>query len=234
MLIEDTSYAPLPPINKYNDGKILELWLELRKRVGVVQAKQKPGMKFATRSNDDVINKVRAAANELGILIYPHHVDGNGFPVEDGTLATVKVDVFAQAVEDGSILQFAGFGLGADSQDKAGGKAGTYAFKQALLQAVLAQGTNDTDDTDTPIKGGVKKVIPKSKDYGLVKTMFETASETSQYNSAKELYMKLPDAEKKLLYDIAKAAKERTSVTGTNTTSLSSVACSEPESTSSK
>jgi 3-dehydroquinate dehydratase len=144
-------------------GAILKLWLELRKRVGTVEAKTKQGVKFKVRAAEDLIDKVQQAANELGILIYPSAVTGKGHVVDSGTLAETTVCVVAQAIEDGSRLTFEGYGLGADNQDKAGGKAGTYAFKQALIQACLAGGTKDkknrapdTDDTDTPIPGGVR------------------------------------------------------------------------------
>lgn len=144
-------------------GAILRLWLELRRMVGTVEAKTKTGVKFKVRASEDLIDKVSVAANELGILIYPAEVEAKGHVVDSGTLAETTIMVIAQAVEDGSKLAFEGYGLGADNQDKAGGKAGTYAFKQALIQACLAGGTKDkknrppdTDDTDTPIEGGVR------------------------------------------------------------------------------
>lgn len=170
-------------------GAILGLWLELRKRTGVLAAKKKKAAdgekvpRFAIRSAEELIDKIREHANDLGILIYPGPpmgaqgsmmpmssagTTGRGHVVEDGTLAEVTLTVIAQAIEDGSRLAFGGFGLGADNQDKAGGKAGTYAFKQALIQSLLAGGAAtakklgvaDTDDTDTPIDGGVK---PKTR-----------------------------------------------------------------------
>jgi hypothetical protein len=158
---------------------ILDLWKKLRASVGVLQAKQKQGMKFKTRSSEDLIDAVRGKANTLGILIYPTETSGQAFVVEDGTLASVNLRIIAQAVEDGSRIQIAGFGLGADSQDKAGGKAGTYAFKAALIQALLTAGSEnakalgvvDTDDSDTPIEGGVK---PKTRAKAITSDVAET------------------------------------------------------------
>lgn len=161
-------------------GAILELWRQLRIQCGTLQAKKKDGVKFKVRAAEDLIDKIAGAANDLGILIYPSQVDGKGHVVEDGTLAELNMVVIAQAISDGSKLSFMGFGLGADNQDKAGGKAGTYAFKQALVQALLAGGgeakakakarggsdavaTADTDDSDTPIPGGVKRPTGKVK-----------------------------------------------------------------------
>lgn len=181
------------PNGEEKPGAILGLWLELRKKVGVVEAKKKEGVKFKVRSAEDLIDKIRATANKLGILIYPRTVTGKGHVVEDGTLAEQTVQVHAQAVEDGSILAFEGFGLGADNQDKAGGKAGTYAFKAALIQALLAGGSAnakalgvaDTDDSDSPIEGGVRaKTRTKAPSVEEVKASFDAAQDKAGYDAA--------------------------------------------------
>lgn len=194
-------------------GKILGLMLELRKRCGVIQAKQKPGMKFKTRASDDLINAIRPIANELGILIYPAVSIGTTHVVEDGTLAGVNLLIVVQAVEDASRISIGGFGLGADQQDKAGGKAGTYAFKQALLQALLAMGQDDTDDTDTPIRGGVKPrklpvaIRPPSRE--LVQHALESSTNASEYANARVLLSQCHPDDIVALRGVAKAAKER-------------------------
>lgn len=199
-------------------GRILALWLELRKFVGVVAAKKKDGVKFKVRSAEDLIDKVREKANELGILIYPYAVQGKGHVVEDGTLAEQTLSVKVQAVEDGSILAFEGFGLGADNQDKAGGKAGTYAFKQALIQALLAGGKDnakalgvaDTDDSDAPIDGGVrprtKKPAPSSD---AARKALEAAQSDVDYRAAVVLVMQLPPDKQVGLKDTIVATQKR-------------------------
>jgi hypothetical protein len=106
------------------------------------------------------VDKIRPIANELGLLIYPCRAEGKGHVVDNGTLAEVTLTIRVQDAETGDYIEVAGFGLGADNQDKAGGKAGTYAFKQALVQALLAGGAEDTDDSDTPIQGGVRPRQP--------------------------------------------------------------------------
>lgn len=162
----------------FKPGLVLALWKQARERVGVVKAKDKPGVKFRVRSAEELVDRLRDVANDLGLLIYPAPTlmtadgkyvaftsTGKLHQIERGTLAEVNQAFVVQAIEDGSKLAFFGFGLGADNQDKAGGKAGTYAMKQALIQALLAGGKDnaralgvaDTDDTDTPIKGGVRK-----------------------------------------------------------------------------
>lgn len=233
MLIEDEQRAPLPDARldspgqhgrtmdgmihdtttgTARPGRILELWNTLRKSVGTVEAKKKEGVKFKVRSAEDLIDKVRAKANELGILIYPRTVTGKGHVVEDGTLAELNMTVVAQAVEDGSILAFEGFGLGADNQDKAGGKAGTYAFKQALIQALLAGGSKDakalgvadTDDTDSPIEGGVRARSgkPKAATDEAVKAAFDGATDEASYRAAVGL-LKTLSPDRALAFDKA-------------------------------
>lgn len=195
-------------------GAVLRAVLELRKRVGIIDKKKKPGMRFETRSSEDLIDAMRGPCNELGLLIYPTECKGNGFPVEDGTLAAVGLDVVVQSVEDGSAIKWAGFGLGADSQDKAGGKAGTYAFKAACLQGLLAAGAEDTDDTDTPIHGGVrakpalttvKPMVTKES----VKWAFEQAMDPLDYAKAKDMLGKLSKDDVVDVFPTAKLAKER-------------------------
>lgn len=178
----------------HKPGAILKLWDAVRKQVGVVEAKRKQGMKFDTRASTDLMDKLSQACNDHGVLVYPTRGNGKGLVVEDGTLADVELTIVAQAIEDGSKLEFYGYGQGADNQDKAGGKAGTYAFKQACIQALLAGGTKtakkdrigDTDDTDTPIEGGVKPKTskPKAPSFDEVSALLAAATVESEYREA--------------------------------------------------
>jgi hypothetical protein len=197
-------------------GDILKLWLELRKAVGNVALKQKPGMKFKTRAATDTYDQVRQAADELGILIYPHEAKGQGMVVDSGTLCDVNLTIICQAASDGSCIAIAGYGQGADTQDKAGGKAGTYAFKQALIQACLAGGEKtpkkdripDTDDDDAPIAGGVK---PKSDkpNQATVAAELEAATTEPEYRAAVEKLKKLAPEAQVAMKPTAMAAKAR-------------------------
>ncbi len=141
--------------------KVYGLFAQLRKRAGILKAQKKEGVRFNVRSADKLNDKIRPLCDELGLLIFPVEANGQAFVVEDGTLAAVNLRLRVLATEDGSYFDIAGFGLGADNQDKAGGKAGTYAWKAALVQALLAGGQDDADDTDTPIPGGVRKKTGK-------------------------------------------------------------------------
>lgn len=138
-------------------GDILQAFKTLREKVGNLKAKKKDGVKFKVRSAEELSDKLRKAEDAAGVISYPVLAGGNGYPVEDGTLASVCLTIRVKALSDGSYIDIAGFGLGADTQDKAGGKAMTYGWKAAFIQALQAGGADDTDDTDTPIQGGVKK-----------------------------------------------------------------------------
>jgi hypothetical protein len=204
-------------------GAILKLWHELRARVGVLEAKTKQGVKFKVRYAEELYDKVAQAANDLGILVYPCPLGslGKGHVVDSGTLAEVSLHVVCQAIEDGSRMSIWGFGLGADNQDKAGGKAGTYAFKQAIVQACQAGGTKapkshkmpDTDDTDTPILGGVRPKKPANGDpkytAAQVRQELEAAGDKESFNAVLAQVKRMqPDDQVGLMGDIA-AARDR-------------------------
>lgn len=190
-------------------GAVLGLLGDLRKRVGVIKAKKKDGVKFKVRSAEDLADKLRAAACEVGLLIYPVHAEGKGHVVEDGTLAEVNLVLRIQAISDGSYLDVAGFGLGADNQDKAGGKASTYAWKAALIQTLLAGGAEDTDDTDTPIKGGVRPRAAGKPTAATVKAALEAvqAGDEAAYKAAIVLAKQLAPEDQLGLVDLIKATK---------------------------
>lgn len=199
-------------------GKILGLWLALRKRVGVLEAKKKDGVRFKVRDSNELVDQIRDHANELGILIYPAQVEAKGQVVEDGTQADVTILVVAQAVEDGSKLGLMGYGQGADQQDKAGGKAGTYAFKAALVQALLAQSNKkggqklpDTDDSDEPIPGGVKPKSAKPKAPTVVQAiaLMEDATDQAGYDAALAQVRLMQPGEQVKCKDAIVAAKAR-------------------------
>lgn len=189
-------------------GAVLQLLSELRAKVGNLKAKKKEGVKFKVRSAEDLSDKLREAAIEIGLLIYPVKVEGKGFVVEDGTLAEVNLTLRILALVDGSFIDVMGFGLGADSQDKAGGKAGTYAWKTALIQTLLAGGAEDTDDTDTPIKGGVRTKTGKPKGSDVAAAL-EAATDELGYKAAIAMAMQLAPSDQMALVDLIKVAKVR-------------------------
>ena len=196
-------------------GDVLAKFLDLRKAVGVLKAKKKDGVRFKVRSADELVDRIRPIANELGLLIYPVSANGTGEVVKDedgggGTYACVTVVTRVKALSDGTFFDVAGFGLGVDNQDKAGGKAGTYAMKTGLVQALLAGGAEDTDDTDTPLKGGSRKAALKAKPgFDSVKTAFEKAETEEQYRAAVPLLAGLTPDQQLAVRDTVIAAKAR-------------------------
>lgn len=165
IVVTNTETGEVTRTSGFYPGAIINQWRVLVASMDPLQRRKKDGVKFLVRDASELVDKLRAATNALGIIIYPGVATrGSGQVVEKGTLADVNMVVIAQSVEDGSMLGFGGYGQGADSQDKAGGKAMTYALKAILIQAAQlggsktakALGVHDTDDTDAPIKGGVK------------------------------------------------------------------------------
>jgi hypothetical protein len=151
---------------------IAEKFKQLRAKLGGLKAEQKDGVRFKVKSADVLVAKLRPALDELDLVLFPAQAKTQGqvheYEVERrgnqefalATSASVEVE-YCLGAPDGSYVNFTGFGQGADNQDKAGGKAFTYALKAACVQAFnmpnAEYGVGDTDDTDTPISGGKKR-----------------------------------------------------------------------------
>lgn len=206
---DQTSPYPVP-----GTGDVLKKIAAVREKLGILKAKKKDGVKFKVRSADELNDKLRPLALEEGLLIYPVGCNGQGYAVEDGTLASVNLVLRIQALTDNSYVDVCGFGLGADSQDKAGGKAGTYAWKAALVQTFLAGGADDTDDTDTPIKNGVraKKAGATKVTVDSIRTALGdllTPADAPKFRPIAELAGKLSMEDQKLIMDDFAAARVR-------------------------
>ena len=203
-------------------GRILQLWREVVAQTDALPPREKPDgrggkLKFKVRDAMELIDKLRSLTNSLGIIIYPGvGTNGKGLVTDDGTLVDVNMMLVAQAVEDGSLLVFAGYGQGADNQDKAGGKAMTYAHKAILIQAAMLGGTKtakalgvrDTDDDDAPIKGGVKPKTAKPTLAALRKQLEEVEDKDDYEELRPTLLALTPEDQTTLTPDII-AAKQR-------------------------
>jgi hypothetical protein len=198
-------------------GAILQLWRQLVAQTDPLQRRKKEGVRFLVRDASELVDKLRAVTNSLGIIIYPGvATQGEGKVVEDGTLADVNMVLIAQAVEDGSMLGFGGYGQGADNQDKAGGKAMTYAAKAILIQAAQlggsktakALGIHDTDDTDTPIKGGVKPKVEKTS-LAKLEAQLEEVETEEDYKELRPTLQALTPEDQQALTPAILAAKKR-------------------------
>lgn len=201
-------------------GRILQQWRELVARTDSLPRKKKEGVRFLVRSAEDLIDKLRELSNSLGIIIYPGvATNGKGAVIDGGTMADVNMVLIAQSVEDGSMLAFGGYGQGADSQDKAGGKAMTYAHKAILIQAAMlggsktakALGVKDTDDSDAPIKGGVRPKAERGSLKDLAKRLGEVQDKEDYEAIKPELLALTPEDQGKLREEIL-AAKERAGI----------------------
>lgn len=140
---------------------------ELRRRIGGLKAEKKQGVTYAVKSAKDLMDKLRDALDELGYNAPIVELQGGAMDVERGTQAFLIATVEVQC-PDGSCARMRGAGHGCDSQDKAGGKASTYAWKDALVKGFSLPDKEmvDTDDEEKPIKGGPKKAAKGTKAKG--------------------------------------------------------------------
>lgn len=135
---------------------------ELRRKVNSVAAVRTKDVPFAVRGAKDLNQKLANALDELNLLApvidskvtlidvnevpFKTNRDGASEPVFR-TLAHV-VSTVRIIAEDGSFVDMVGSGHGGDKDDKAGGKASTYAWKDAILKGLTIPHEDmvDTDD----------------------------------------------------------------------------------------
>lgn len=155
--------------------QIHDLVKKLRREVGSLAAKKQPGgPMFAVRGAKELAQKVAEALDSLNMVAYPvsqevHHLDPNvpGNATSSGkpvfrTLVHVKTTVRVVA-PDTSFMDVVGSGHGGDVDDKAGGKADTYAWKNALLKGLTIPDSDmvDTDDEQPSERGPRLVTNPK-------------------------------------------------------------------------
>lgn len=144
------------------------LMKELRIEVGAVQAKKMAGgPMFPVRGAKDLNQKLADALNKLNMQAPVHKQDvtlietnnipdnknGKGTAPVFRTLAHVKATVRLIA-PDTSFIDVVGSGHGGDVDDKAGGKASTYAWKDALLKGLCIPHEDMVDTDDDSSTGG--------------------------------------------------------------------------------
>jgi hypothetical protein len=120
----------------------------IRGLIGGLQAKKvQGGPAFPVRSGKELMIRLREALDELGYQAPVVAVEGGDVPTEKGTCAFVKTTVELRC-KDGSFTRFVGVGHGSDRDDKGGGKASTYAWKDALCKGLSIPDAEmvDTDD----------------------------------------------------------------------------------------
>lgn len=106
-------------------------------------------------ADKDVKDKIGHSMAQYGLALFPTVIERvlNETPYTD-KYGNQKLRVFVEVVtkyllvhESGEQIEITGYGHGTDSQDKAAGKATTYALKYALLYTFLVP-TGKIDDTD--------------------------------------------------------------------------------------
>jgi hypothetical protein len=151
---------------------------ELRQEIGAVKAiKQAGGPMFPVRGAKDLALKLANALNKLNMEApviasevsnlecdrIPGNATSSGKPVFR-TLAHVKSTVRLIAPNT-SFIDMVGSGHGGDVDDKSGGKASTYAWKDAILKGLSIPHDDmvDTDDesTTTPV---IRAALTKTMD----------------------------------------------------------------------
>lgn len=115
-------------------------------------------------SDKDVKNAIGKAMEKYGLCMIPVDVDptlqidrweqeefyngkSNGIKQKQSVFASVKTK-YLLLHESGEYIEVMGYGHGTDTQDKAAGKATTYALKYALLYTFMVP-TGKIDDAET-------------------------------------------------------------------------------------
>lgn len=124
-------------------------------------------------SDKDVKLKVGESMRKNGLIILPTGIkpnttintwdstDYNGNPTVKQSVFTEVITEYLLAHESGETTTLVGYGHGADPQDKAAGKATTYALKYTLLYSFLVA-TGHIDDTDNTHSNDIPTPAPKA------------------------------------------------------------------------
>lgn len=156
-------YSPSYPLQGDTEGpapQIHEKLQKIRELVGTLEAEKKAGVPFKVKSSEALGLKLRAALDATGCNARLVRVVAKALPTlpaipptedfdgEDAVFcaqATVTVRITAP---DGSFADFEGFGMGTASDDKAAGKAVTYATKCAYVYGLNLPGAAMPDADD--------------------------------------------------------------------------------------
>lgn len=167
--------------------KIRDLLPALRAKVGGLEAKRAAGVRYPIKSAKELMSKLRDALDELGMVAHVVDITGGNIALVDteGTMAFVRATVRVGA-PDGSYVDFQGVGHGADNQDKAGGKASTYAWKDAMVKGLDLPDApmDDTDDEETPIPSGIRQASGKKADKGAILSAIAAATDSETLKAA--------------------------------------------------
>ena len=114
------------------------------------------GGNFKYRGIDDVYAALSPVLTKTGLTILPIRIEKEA-DAQAGKMRLVKIKITYRvaAVEDGSYIDVEALGEGADTGDKASGKAMSYAYKSLIFQlfCVPVVGQPDPDSESKPPEG---------------------------------------------------------------------------------
>lgn len=145
--------------------------VKLRQAIGGLVAEKRNGVSFPVKSAKDLMLKLRNAADDLGMPLAGAPIETTVVQIPDFKLynkdaltchVVVKVRFMSS---DGSYLDGVGSGHGSSNDDKAGGKASTYAWKDAVVKILSLPDDEmvDTDDVSIPVSINEKKTFSFKK-----------------------------------------------------------------------
>lgn len=133
--------------------------VSLRQSVKSLAARAKQGVKFKVKAASELFEKLQQGLNDLDMTVSVSELEIVASSVDSGSHVTVKARIrFGSS--DGSYTETWAAGQGVDNQDKAGGKANTYAFKAAVIMA-LCLPENDLPDADDEGEPSGKKGVSR-------------------------------------------------------------------------
>ncbi len=159
------------PVTGFELGQIQKDLLELRRKIGGLVAEAKQGVMYKVKSAKDLHIKLRAAGDELkmplcGAIVnqFVHNLEPISGVNRKGEPQTTFIAHVTSTVRfmsaDGSYVDFVGSGHGSGTDDKAGGKASTYSWKDAIIKG-LCLPDEEMEDTDDAL--GVLPAPPSLK-----------------------------------------------------------------------
>lgn len=133
---------------------ILAITDELRKK-GIQKGKTATGgqVKYSYRSIEDVYGALSPLLPQFHVVISPVRIEKEP-DSSAGKMRLVRIKVTYQimSTEDGSHFCVESLGEGADTSDKAAGKAMSYAYKSLMFQlfCIPVKGVEDSDNNVSP------------------------------------------------------------------------------------
>lgn len=134
------------------------------------KAKEGTGIKYAIKSEEAILDKIRPKMLKQGIVMYPGKVSdefhsnftttrSDGTKTEWNRIVARFTYVFFH-VPSKTFVEVQMLGEGADTSDKASNKAMTVSKKYAILEAFLLITGNDPDEEESP-----ERVVPPQRPF---------------------------------------------------------------------